>query len=317
MRPRSPPGTTSTSSPTRTDPSTSVPVTTVPKPVIVKARSIGRRGRPRSRRGGAAPRTDSSDARSTSSPRRVVAETSTMGASASGVRPSAGADLGAHERDPLVVDQVTLAQDDHPAIDSEELEDRQVLARLGHHALVGRHDEHHRVDAADAGEHVADEVLMAGHVDDADVRATRQREPREAEVDGHAALALLAKPVGVDAGERADERRLAVIDVAGRPDDADRRVAGHCTPGVGPQVANSAGTTTKASTTRPVTQRARTIPVARSGSGCRGPLPTRGSRRIRSPPGSRAAARRRPRSSGPAGARRTVSRRPRSSPRSR
>ena len=89
IRPRRPLGTSSTSSPTDSVPSTSVPVTTVPNPIIVKARSIGRRGRSTSRRGGAAPRTISSDATSAAMPCRLVADTSTIGASFSGVAASA------------------------------------------------------------------------------------------------------------------------------------------------------------------------------------------------------------------------------------
>ena len=49
MRPRCPPGWISTSCPTRRVPCCRVPVTTVPKPVMVKTRSMGRRGRPMSR----------------------------------------------------------------------------------------------------------------------------------------------------------------------------------------------------------------------------------------------------------------------------
>ena len=52
MRARKPPGRISTSSPTLNCPSLSVPVTTVPKPAMVKMRSMGRRGAPLSRRGG-------------------------------------------------------------------------------------------------------------------------------------------------------------------------------------------------------------------------------------------------------------------------
>src|SRR5213082_3425003 len=52
IRTTRPPGTTSISSPTLIGPSTSVPVTTVPKPLIVNTRSIGRRGRPESGRAG-------------------------------------------------------------------------------------------------------------------------------------------------------------------------------------------------------------------------------------------------------------------------
>ena len=75
------------------------------------------------------------------------------------------------------------------------------------------------VDAAGAGEHVLDEALVARDVDDADFTARRQRQPGEAEVDSEAALLLLTKAIGVDAGERADERALAVVDVAGGADD--------------------------------------------------------------------------------------------------
>ena len=41
----------------------------------------------------------------------------------------------------------------------------------------------------------------------------------EAEVDGDAALFLLAQPVGIGAGQRQDERALAVIDMTGGADD--------------------------------------------------------------------------------------------------
>ena len=41
----------------------------------------------------------------------------------------------------------------------------------------------------------------------------------EAELDGDPALLLLLEPVGVDAGQRPDERGLAVVDVAGGADD--------------------------------------------------------------------------------------------------
>ena len=76
-----------------------------------------------------------------------------------------------------------------------------------------------------AGEHVLDEALVARHVDDADPHAAAELERREAEVDRDAALLLLGQPVGVDPGQRAHERGLAVVDVAGGADDA-RRVAG-------------------------------------------------------------------------------------------
>ena len=48
--------------------------------------------------------------------------------------------------------------------------------------------------------------------------ARRQLEPREAELDRDPALALLGQAVGVDAGERLDQRGLAVVDVTGGPE---------------------------------------------------------------------------------------------------
>ena len=85
MRACIPPGATDTRSPTRSGPSISVPVTTVPKPLIVNARSIGSRARPMSRTGGSADSAPSSADRSASSPAPVAAEQRTMAAPASDV----------------------------------------------------------------------------------------------------------------------------------------------------------------------------------------------------------------------------------------
>ena len=102
--------------------------------------------------------------------------------------------------------------------DAEQVDDRQMLARLGHHAFVGGDHEQREVDAADAREHVLDETLVSRHVDDADLFPAREREPGEAEVDRKTALLLLPQPVRVDAGEGLDERGLAVVNVAGSAD---------------------------------------------------------------------------------------------------
>src|SRR5205823_1817630 len=67
------------------------------------------------------------------------------------------------------------------------------------------------------------EPLVPRHVDHADRLGDalrREIEVREAELDGDAALLLLLQAVGVDAGERAHQRGLAVVDVSGGADDA-------------------------------------------------------------------------------------------------
>ncbi len=78
-RPR---GSTTSSSPGLTRPPHSVPVATVPKPLIVKTRSTGRRSTPVASRGVSARALAASWARSASRPAPVRADTGTIGASA-------------------------------------------------------------------------------------------------------------------------------------------------------------------------------------------------------------------------------------------
>ena len=104
--------------------------------------------------------------------------------------------------------------------DAQQLDDAQVLLALGHPTLVGGDHEHHDVHRTHAGEHVLDEPHVAGDVDEAHLLSGRQLRERESEVDGEAALLLLREPVGVAPRQGEDERRLAVIDVAGGGDGA-------------------------------------------------------------------------------------------------
>ncbi|MEX2197753.1 MAG: hypothetical protein WD886_03015 [Burkholderiales bacterium] len=113
---------------------------------------------------------------------------------------------------------IDLAQDGEQPRRAEMLEDRQVLARLRHRAVVGRDHEKREIDARHARRHIAHEALVPRHVDEGD-----RSQVGEAEVNGHPAALLLRQPVGVDAGERAYERGLAVVDVACGSDDHSLR----------------------------------------------------------------------------------------------
>src|SRR5207302_10290931 len=64
-----------------------------------------------------------------------------------------------------------------------------------------------------------DETGMARDVDDSYQPAAGQGQVCKAEVDGHPPPLLLGQPVGVDAGQRLDQRGLAVVDVASGADD--------------------------------------------------------------------------------------------------
>ena len=93
-----------------------------------------------------------------------------------------------------------------------------MLERLRPRTFLRVDHEQEEVDPGRAGDHRADEALVARHVDEREPAAVRQLERRVAEVDRDAARLLLGQAVGVLAGERPHEPRLAVVDVAGGAD---------------------------------------------------------------------------------------------------
>src|SRR5262249_28299583 len=101
----------------------------------------------------------------------------------------------------------------------------QVLSVPRQDPLVGGDPHHGEIAPAGPGQHVLDEALVAGDVDDFDGEAVGLFEEGKAEVDGDATRLLFRQAVRVDAGQRLDERGLAVVDVAGGADD-DRRGCG-------------------------------------------------------------------------------------------
>ena len=158
---------------------------------------------------------------SASIPSPVLAETGTIGRRRQRGAGEPLAHVGLGERERLVVDEVALREGDHAPGDAEHVEDLQVLLGLRLPALVGRDHEQDEPHRPDAGEHVPDEAFVAGHVDEPDLAAARERHPGVAQIDREAAALLLRPPVGVDAGEPRDQRRLAVVDVAGGGDDTE------------------------------------------------------------------------------------------------
>ncbi len=95
-----------------------------------------------------------------------------------------------------------------PCANAEQFEDRDVLARLRHHAVVGRDDEQREIDAARASDHRVYEAFVPGHIDETEHVAACERHIRVAELDrGCRALFSSARRSVVDARERAHERR--------------------------------------------------------------------------------------------------------------
>ena len=196
-----------------------MPVTTVPKPLTVKTRSMGRRKWPAAFFSGTA----CGDARQLFA--QLVEARAGGGADGDDGRAfqeRAGHELlhfEAHQSEHVGVHQVRLGQRDDAARDPQQAADVEVLAGLRLDGFVGRDHEQHQVDAAHPGQHVLDEALVAGDVHEAQAQRGRQLEVREAEVDGDAAPLLFFQAVGIDPGQRFDERGLAVIDVARGSDD--------------------------------------------------------------------------------------------------
>ena len=122
------------------------------------------------------------------------------------------------ELERLPVDGVRLRDGDDAAVDAEQAQDREVLVGLRARALRRVDDQQEQVDPRRPCDHRPHEPLVAGDVDERQRRPTRKLEGRVPEVDRDPARALLRQPVGVLPRQRADERRLAVVDVPGGPD---------------------------------------------------------------------------------------------------
>ena len=149
-------------------------------------------------------------------------------AAGEGGRCQQGRDIGLHLGNTSRLDAVALGERHRAACDAEQVKDGEVLASLWHHAVVGCNDQQRVVDAGGAHQHGRHEALVAGHVDEAEGargggrvatgRIAVDRRKRIAELDGDAARLLLGQVGGVHAGERADQRGLAMVDVAGGAD---------------------------------------------------------------------------------------------------
>ena len=122
--------------------------------------------------------------------------------------------LGQRELQCFGVGQIRLRDGDDARFDAEQAQHGQMLERLRPGSLEGIDHEQEQVDSRGPRDHRADESLVARDVDQRQAAAVRQIEWRVAEVDRDPPRLLLGQAVGVLAGQRAHEPRLAVVDVA-------------------------------------------------------------------------------------------------------
>ena len=70
-----------------------------------------------------------------------------------------------HQLQPFgVIDQINLGQHHHRRGYSQQIEDREMFTRLWHHPFIGGNDQHGGIDPADPGQHILDEIDMAGDI---------------------------------------------------------------------------------------------------------------------------------------------------------
>src|SRR5437870_1411748 len=93
-----------------------------------------------------------------------------------------------------------------------------MLARLGHHSFISRNDKRQNIDAVGAGKHVLYEPLVARYINKAEAHIAKI-EIGKAQINGNSAPLLFGQTVGIFAGQSADQRTLAVIDVSCCADD--------------------------------------------------------------------------------------------------
>ena len=127
-----------------------------------------------------------------------------------------GVDLGDHGKAPA---------------NSEQATDGEMLFGLRLDAFFGGDDKHHSIDASCARKHIADKQLVPRNIDEADAQwaivSRRCVERSKSQIDGDAPALLLRQAIGVNTGQRADERGFAVVDVTRCSDDERFDRLGH------------------------------------------------------------------------------------------
>jgi hypothetical protein len=127
--------------------------------------------------------------------------------------------LHCHGLGPAALDPVDLG--DHPRdfLDPDQLQYVEMLEGLRARPVIGSDDQQYPVDRQHTGQHIGQEALMAGNIDKSEFRAIRQSRIGETQIDRQPTPLLLGQPIGIDPGQRTDQRRLAMIDMTGRRQD--------------------------------------------------------------------------------------------------
>ena len=134
-------------------------------------------------------------------------------------------DFVQQQGDEFGIDEIDLGERDDPRGEPQQLHDVEMLAGLGHDAIVGGDDQQGEIEAGGPGDHVAHEAFVSGDIDEAELQRPGV-EVGEAQVDGDAPGLLFREAIGGDAGEGLDQAGLAMVNVPGGPEDDGPRAGG-------------------------------------------------------------------------------------------
>jgi len=134
------------------------------------------------------------------------------------------ADFVFDQLDPIRVRQVGFGNRDQAGFEVQQPQDFQMLARLWLDRIVRGHDQHCQVHARRAGQHVAHKPLVSRHIDDPQP-VLAQIQVGESQLDRDAPFLLFGQAVRIDARQRANQCRLAMVDMArGAQDQVDGHI---------------------------------------------------------------------------------------------
>jgi hypothetical protein len=114
------------------------------------------------------------------------------------------------------LDSVDLGDDAGDFFDPDQLQYVEMFEGLWAPPVIGGDDQQHPVYRQYARQHIGQETLVAWDIDKPKLGAVWQGGIGEAKIDGQPSPLLLGQAIGIDPGQRADQRGLAMVNMTGR-----------------------------------------------------------------------------------------------------
>jgi len=111
---------------------------------------------------------------------------------------------------------INLADHDRATANTEQVDNRQVLAGLRHESVIGGHHQQYEIGGRQSAKCILDEALVTGHIDESDVgRGICKRQISKTNIDAETAPFFLGQSIGIDAGQCLHQTRFTVVDMPG------------------------------------------------------------------------------------------------------